>query len=121
MGRARDDVSHAAISGALAELGERSGGAEVAAALRCPWESFEAQMRRRMRCRPRAHREAYRRLARAGAEKVRFHLEATGAIPAEGPRRRAPGVAIRARGRGRRTRARRPRHAVGSRPRRGDR
>lgn len=92
------DVSHAAISRALASLGERAGGAEVAVALRHEWEPFEAQMRRRMRCRPREHRSAYLCLARAGAEKVRFHLEATGVLPpGDGPKPRRPGVLIRVR------------------------
>jgi hypothetical protein len=80
MARVDVDVSHAAISRALASLGERAGGAEVASALGCDWEPFEAQMRRRMRCRARENRIAYLCLARAGAEKVRFHLEATGVI-----------------------------------------
>jgi hypothetical protein len=109
MARAEVDVSHAAISRALASLGERAGGAEVADALDCGWEGFEAQMRRRMRCRARGHRGAYLCLARAGAEKVRFHLEATGAIPATVPRRRGPGVTIRVGDRGRRSRRRRAR------------
>lgn len=108
MARVDIDVSHAAISRALATLGERAGGAEVAKALECDWEPFEAQMRRRMRCRPREHRAAYLCLARAGGEKVRFHLEATGATPrCEGPARRSPGVVIRVRDRGRRLRPRR--------------
>jgi hypothetical protein len=92
------DVSHAAISRALASLGEGVGGAEVASALGCPWEPFEAQMRRRMRCRARENRTAYLCLARAGAEKVRFHLEATGVVPPSGgTERRSSGVVIRVR------------------------
>lgn len=98
MGRVDIDVSHAAISRALGSLGERAGGAEVASALGCDWEPFEAQMRRRMRCRPRENRNAYLCLARAGADKVRFHLEATGVIPSRrDARRRSPGVVIRVR------------------------
>lgn len=105
MARVDVDVSHAAISRALASLGECAGGAEVASALRCDWEPFEAQMRRRMRCRPRESRTAYLCLARAGADKVRFHLEATGVIPrCRDARRRNPGVVIRVRGRRRRPR-----------------
>jgi len=103
------DTSHTAIFRALALLGERAGGAEVASALRCDWEPFEAQMRRRMRCRPREHRAAYLCLACAGAEKVRYHLEVTGVIPrGENQHRRRPGVVIRARDRdhGRRRRRR---------------
>ncbi|MBS1860433.1 MAG: hypothetical protein JSS68_01855 [Actinobacteria bacterium] len=97
------DVSHAAISRALAILGERAGAAEVSGALGCAWEPFEAQMRRRMRCRARENRTAYLCLARAGAEKVRFHLEATGVIPRrpDFPGRRR-GVTIRASDRRRR-------------------
>lgn len=99
------DVSHAAISRALATLGERAGAEEVAGALGCDWEPFEAQMRRRMRCRPRENRTAYLCLARAGAEKVRFHLEATDVIP-RGPEfpGRSRGVSIRASDRRRRRR-----------------
>lgn len=109
------NVSHAAISRALASLGERAGGAEVASSLDCDWETFEAQMRRRMRCRPREDRPAYLCLARAGAEKVRFHLEATGVIPGrEEPARRSPGVVIRARDRGLRRRRRELRRRRGS-------
>ncbi|MBS1895497.1 MAG: hypothetical protein JST59_29710 [Actinobacteria bacterium] len=91
------DVSHAAISRALATLGERAGAAEVAGALSCDWEPFEAQMRRRMCCRARENRVAYLCLSRAGAERVRFHLEATGVIPRrpDSPRR-SRGVSIRA-------------------------
>jgi len=101
------DVSHSAISRALATLGERAGSAEVASALGCDWEPFEAQMRRRMRCRAREHRSAYLCLARAGAKKVRFHLEATGAIHRrEGFAWRSPGVVIRVRDRGSRPRRR---------------
>lgn len=108
MARVDTDISHSAISRALATLGERAGGTEVASALRCDWEPFEAQMRRRMRSRPREHRSAYLCLARAGAEKVRFHLEATGALPRrEDLGRRSPGAVIRVRERGRRLRARR--------------
>jgi hypothetical protein len=115
MARVDIDVSHAAISRALASLGERAGDAEVASALGCSWEPFEAHMRRRMRCRPRANRTAYLCLARAGAEKVRFHLEATGVIPpCEGAERRSPGVVIRVR-----DRRRRPRGARGTGQRRG--
>lgn len=107
MVRVEVDVSHSAISRALATLGECAGGAEVAIALRCDWEPFEAQMRRRMRCRAREHRSAYLCLARAGAEKVRFHLEATGVIPrCEGTARPSPGVVIRVRDRRRRARRR---------------
>jgi len=107
MVRVEVDVSHSAISRALATLGERAGAAEVASALRCDWEPFEAQMRRRMRCRAREHRSAYLCLARAGAEKVRFHLEATGVIPrCEGFAWRSPGVVIRVRDRGRSPRRR---------------
>jgi len=99
------DVSHSEISRALAKLGERAGAAEVANALRCDWESFEAQMRRRVRTRARENRTAYLCLARAGAEKVRFHLETTGAIPrCEGTPRRRSGVVIRVRDRRRRAR-----------------
>lgn len=105
MSQVEIDVSHAAISRALATLGERAGGAEVASAFGCDWETFEAQMRRRMRCRAREHRGAYLCLARAGAEKVRFHLEATGVIPRhEGFGSRSPGAVIRVRDRGRRRR-----------------
>jgi len=94
------DIPHSAISRALAKLGERAGTAEVADALRCDWEPFEAQMRRRMRTRARENRTAYLCLARAGAEKVRFHLEAVGAIPrCGGPARRSPGVVISVRDR----------------------
>lgn len=101
------DVSHAAISRALATLGERAGGAEVASALRSDWEPFEAQMRRRMRCRARETRTAYLCLARAGAEKVRVHLEATGVLPRrKESERRRPGAVIRVRD-GRRRRRRR--------------
>ena len=102
------DVSHSAISRALASLGERAGGAEVASALCCDWEPFEAQMRRRMRTRSRESRDAYLCLARAGAEKVRFHLEATGVIlrREEATARRRPGIVIRARNRTARPRRR---------------
>jgi hypothetical protein len=105
------DVSHAEISRALASLGERAGPAEVAMALRCDFESFEAQMRRRMRTRVPGNRLAYLALARAGEAKVRFHLEVTGVIAhcAEFERRRRPGAAIRVGG-PRRRRARRPGH-----------
>ena len=107
MARVDVDVSHAAISRALASLGERAGGAEVASALRCDWEAFEAQMRRRMRSRARENRTAYLCLARAGAEKVRLHLEITGVIPRRQDReRRRPGAVIRVRD-GRRRRRRR--------------
>lgn len=103
MARVDVDVSHSAISRALATLGERAGAAEVAGALGCEWEPFEAQMRRRMCCRAREHRGAYLCLARAGAEKVRFHLEATGVIPrGEGFAGRRPGVVIRVSDHGRR-------------------
>ena len=89
-------VSHVAISRALASLGERAGDQEVAQALECDWEPFEAQMGRRVRCRSRENREAYLCLARAGAEKVRFHQEATGAVPrCEGFERRRRGVVIK--------------------------
>ena len=98
-------VSHSEISRALARLGERAGAPEVASALQCDWEPFEAQMRRRMHTRGRESRNAYLCLARAGAEKVRFHLEAIGAIPRrEGPARRSPGVLIRVRDHDRRPR-----------------
>lgn len=102
------DVSHSDISRALASLGERAGGGEVASALQSEWEPFEAQMRRRMRTRAREHRGDYLCLARAGAEKVRLHLEATAVIPRRASlARRRPGVLIRARDRGRRARRRR--------------
>ena len=92
------DVSHAAISRALASLGERAGGVEVASALRGGWEPFEAQMRRRMRCRAPESRAAYHCLASAGGEKVRFHLEATGVLPrSKVAKRRRPGIVIRVR------------------------
>jgi hypothetical protein len=102
------DVSHTAISRALASLGERAGGAEVGSALDCDWEPFEAQMRRRMRTRSRENREAYLCLAHAGSEKVRIHLEATGVIPRreERPRRRC-GAVVRVRDRRRRLTGRR--------------
>lgn len=107
MARVEVDVSHAAISRALATLGERAGGAEVASSLRCDWESFEVQMRRRMRCRASENRSAYHCLARAGEDKVRLHLEITGVLPSrEDPERRRPGAVIRVRdGRRRRRRA----------------
>lgn len=109
MARTEDYVSHSAICRALASLGERAGGAEVAGALGCDWEPFEAQMRRRMRTRPRENRDAYRCLAGAGAAKVRFHLEATGVIPRhEDPGRRRRAALVRAR-----DRAIRPRRARG--------
>jgi len=102
------DTTHTAIFRALASLGERAGGAEVASALQCDWEPFEVQMRRRMRSRPREHRAAYLCLACAGAEKVRHHLEVTGVIPRrEDPGRRSHGVVIRARDRDLRRRRRR--------------
>lgn len=88
---------HADIARALRQLGERSGRAEVAAALREEWEPFEAQMRRRMRTRPSANRDSYRVLARAGAEKVRFHLQEIGALPAAGAAHRSRGAVIRLR------------------------
>lgn len=111
------DISHAAISRALASLGERAGSAEVASALRCEWEPFEAQMRRRMRCRAPENRAAYLCLARAGAEKVRFHLQATGLLPrGEGAERRSPGILVRVRdGRRRPRRARGTGHCGGER------
>lgn len=106
---ASGDISHSEISRALATLGERAGVEEVASALRCDWEPFEAQMRRRVRTRARENRIAYLCLARAGAEKVRFHLEATGGIPpCEGTARRSPGVVIKVRDR------RRPRRRQGA-------
>jgi hypothetical protein len=112
---APSDVPHSEISRALARLGERAGGAEVVVALECEWEPFEAQMRRRMQTRPPGHRDAYRSLARAGAAKVRFHLEATGVLPpCEGPPRRNPGAVIRVRDRGKKRR-RRPGHCGGRR------
>jgi hypothetical protein len=100
------DVPHSEISRALAMLGERAGAAEVVAALEHEWEPFEAQMRRRIQTRPRDHREAYLSLARAGAKKVRVHLEATGALPRcdESPRR-SLGIAVRVRDRGSRRRS----------------
>lgn len=101
------DVSHSEISRALAKLGERAGAEEVASALQCDWEPFETQMRRRVRTRVCENRTAYLCLARAGAKKVRLHLEATGVIPrCEGMRRRSPGVVIRVRDRRRRARRR---------------
>jgi len=108
-------VTHSEISRALARLGERAGAVEVASALRCDWEPFEAQMRRRMRTRARENRPAYLCLARAGAEKVRLHLEEVGVIPPCGRRGgRSPGVLIRVRDRGRRPRRRRgPGHCGG--------
>jgi hypothetical protein len=103
------DISHSEISRALATLGERAGAAEVASALHCDWEPFEAQMRRRVHTRARENRTAYLCLARAGEEKVRFHLEATGVIPrCEGTARRSPGVVLRVRDR------RRPRRRQGA-------
>jgi hypothetical protein len=108
MARVDVDTSHSAISRALATLGERAGGVEVASALQRDWEPFEAQMRRRMCARSRENRGAYLCLSRAGAEKVRSHLEATGAIArCEEPGRRSPGVVIRVRDRRRRPRRRR--------------
>jgi len=96
MARVDIDISHSAISRALASLGERAGGEEVAKSLACDWEPFEEQMRRRMRTRPRENRTAYHCLACAGPEKVRRHLEATGCIPRRrAPARRNPGVVIR--------------------------
>jgi hypothetical protein len=101
------DVRHSEISRALAKLAERAGPVEVATALECDWEPFEAQMRRRMRTRPQATRDAYRSLARAGSTKVRTHLEATGVLPTcEGPARRSPGAVVRVRDRSRRRRRR---------------
>jgi len=112
---APSDVPHSEISRALARLGERAGVVEVAAALECEWEPFEEQMRRRMRTRPRGHRDAYLSLARAGAVKVRYHLEATGVLPrCENPPRRNLGAVIRVRDRGKRRR-RRPGHCGGRR------
>jgi hypothetical protein len=112
---ASNDVPHSEISRALAKLGERAGQVEVAAALDCVWEPFEAQMRRRMRTRPRANRDAYRSLARAGGAKVRFHLEATEVLPpCDDPARRSPGVVVRVRDRTHRRR-RRPGHCGGRR------
>jgi hypothetical protein len=109
------DVPHAEITRALARLGERAGRVEVAAALECDWEPFEAQMRRRMRTRPQVNRDAYLSLARAGATKVRFHLEATGVLPrCEKPSRRRAGAIVRVRDRSRRRR-RRPDHCEGRR------
>jgi hypothetical protein len=97
---ASGDISHSDISRARATWGERAGVEEVAGALRCDWEPFEAQMRRRVRTRARENRTAYLCLARAGAEKVRFHLEATGVNPpCEGTARRSPGAVIRVRDR----------------------
>jgi hypothetical protein len=107
MPRVDVDVSHSAISRALASLGECAGVEEVASALQCDWEPFEAQMRRRVRTRARENRTAYLCFARAGAEKVRFHMEATGVIPrCEGTPRRSSGVVIRVRDRRRRPRRR---------------
>jgi hypothetical protein len=104
---APSDVPHSEISRALARLGERAGPVEVAAALECDWEPFEAQMRRRMRTRPRGSRDAYLSLVRAGEAKVRFHLEATGALSrCEGSLRRSPGAVIRVRDRSGRRRQR---------------
>lgn len=77
---AATDVRHTQITRALKQLGERAGPREVAEAL-LGEESFSAQMRRRMRTHPARNREAYRLLARAGAEKVRYHLEEIGALP----------------------------------------
>ena len=109
------NVTHSEISRALARLGERAGAAEVAGALQCDWEPFEAQMRRRMRTRARENRTAYLCLAQAGAEKVRLHLEEAGVIPRRAlGTRRSSGVAIRVRDRGRRPRRRRrPGHCGG--------
>jgi hypothetical protein len=107
-------IPHSQISRALASLGERAGAIEVAAALRHEWEPFEAQMRRRMRTRPRGERDAYLVLARAGAPKVRVHLEETGALPRCEGRPRSPGAAIRVCG-PRRSRAGRPGHCGGGR------
>jgi hypothetical protein len=112
---APSDVPHSEISRALAKLGERAGTVEVAAALECDCEPFEAQMRRRMRTRSRVNRHAYLSLARAGSAKVRFHLEATGVLsPRETPARRNPGVVIRVRDRSRRRRLK-PGHRGGRR------
>ena len=90
-------ISHADISRALATLGEHAGAAEIASALQCDWEPFEAQMRRRVRTRGSQNRDAYSCLARAGAGKVRIHLEATGVIPKREEKSRRPGVVIRVR------------------------
>lgn len=96
MGRVEIDVSHSAITRALATLGGRAGSAEVAEALGCQWEPFEAQMRRRMRTRGREKRGAYLCLAKAGSEKVRFHLEVTGVISRrEGRPRRPTGIVVK--------------------------
>lgn len=112
---APSDVPHSEISRALARLGEGAGSVEVVAALEYEGESFEAQMRRRMQTRPRANREAYLALARAGEAKVRFHLEATGALPCRvGSPRRSIGVVVRVRDRRERQR-RRPGHSGGRR------
>lgn len=109
-------VSHSEISRALASLGERAGAAEVAAALSCAWEPFEAQMRRRMRTRPREKRTAYLCLARAGAEKVRVHLEETGVIPRDQCRsRRRVGIVVRVGHRTRRRELRSSQRRAGSR------
>lgn len=92
----RPSVSHTEIARALAELGERAGPQEVAEDLRRSGEPFEAQMRRRIRTRPKPHRDAYLTLARAGSEKVRFHLEETGVIArCEGATRRRPSAVVR--------------------------
>lgn len=108
-------IPHSQISRALARLGERAGAVEVAAALQREWEPFEAQMRRRMRTRPRACRDAYLVLALAGAAKVRVHLEETGALPRCEGRPRRPGIAVRVgdRRRARRKRAGRAGHCGG--------
>lgn len=109
------DIPHSEISRALARLGERAGRSEVAAALECDWEPFEAQMRRRMLTRPQVNRDAYLTLARAGATKVRVHLEAIGVLPRCGkPRPRSVGPIVRVRDRGLRRR-RQPEHCGGRR------
>lgn len=92
------EVTHSDIARALAQLGERCGPVEVAQAIEAEWEPFEAQMRRRMRSRPRRNRDAYRILARAGQEKVRLHLEARGRLPRRQPRHpRRLGIVARVR------------------------
>jgi hypothetical protein len=91
-------VSHAQITRALEHLGERCGRHEVSEALLGGPEPFEAQMRRRMRTRPSRYRDAYRLLARAGADKVRLHLEEIGALSRSGQgARRRVGATVRVR------------------------
>ncbi|HEU5105222.1 MAG TPA: hypothetical protein VFU11_05230 [Solirubrobacterales bacterium] len=100
-------ISHADISRALATLGERAGTVEIASSLQSEWEPFEAQMRRRVRTRGTQNRDAYLCLARAGAGKVRIHLEATGVIAkCEDKARRGPGIVVRVRDGRRRNRRR---------------